>query len=148
MDMTNSPYRVIEEKIRFHRKKADYHKQRASDWAGVLALIQALQREEQPEGKTDDFKLDKPVLPLKVRVPSGGNKSLFAREVLKNSKDGVLPVDVRKLANKEGFVVPNNYPYKIFRSMVARGEARKDQAGKYYPITKESSEQNERATLQ
>jgi len=144
MDAPNSPTQVIEDKIKFHRKRAEYHRQRAADWSGVLAQIQALQREEQPEGKSEGFQLVKP----KAKRLKRGNKASFARKVLRSAKDGVLPVEVRKLANEQGYAVPNNYPYKIFKTMIERGEARKDQDGKYFPVGRESLEQNERATLQ
>jgi len=63
-DASNSPYKVIEGKVRFHRKRAEFHRQRAAEWDRVLAQIQALQREEQPRGRqqgadvlTDDDEL-------------------------------------------------------------------------------------------
>jgi hypothetical protein len=153
-----SPYKVIEEKIQFHRKRSQYHKERADNWDRVLAQIQALQRQEQALGRVEDFKLEQPEIP--VEKPETGaevakkakdaptkaqlkkqkaaeKRADFARTLLlQHEADGILPVDVRTAANAAGISTPTNYPYKIFTRMVTRsGTARKDEdTGRYYPV--------------
>jgi hypothetical protein len=121
----------ILDKIRIHRKRAEYHKQRADEWELVLAQIQALQRQEQPSGKTEQFSLALP----KPKEDRDANRFVFARNVLRaHSQDGILPVEIRRLANEQGFSCPTNYPYKLLTNMVKQGTARKDEAGRYYPV--------------
>ena len=172
MSDSASPYKVIEEKIRFHRKRAQYHKERANNWDRVLAQIQALQRQEQPLGRVDDFDLAQPEprpslgateeeagakakaradarakgkAKARAREIEGADEAArtklaegraqLAREVLRlHAEDGVLPVDIRTLANKAGISTPSNYPYKLLTRMVAKKSARRDRSGRYYPI--------------
>jgi hypothetical protein len=153
-----SPYKVIEEKIQFHRKRAQYHKERADNWDRVLAQIQALQRQEQALGRVEDFKLEQPELeqvekpeareeadkktkaaPTKSnlkKIKDGVKRADFARKLLlQHEADGIPPVDVRTAANAAGISTPTNYPYKIFTRMVKSGTARKDEeTGRYYPV--------------
>jgi uncharacterized protein YPO0396 len=59
----------------------------------------------------------------------------IARQALQHAKDGILPVDVRRLTNERGLSTPSNFPYKLFTSLVQSGRARKDDvSGRYYPI--------------
>ena len=97
--------------------------------AGVVAQIQALQRQEQPSGKTEQFSLALP----KPKEDRDANRFVFARNVLRaHSQDGILPVEIRRLANEQGFSCPTNYPYKLLTNMVKQGTARKDEAGRCY----------------
>jgi hypothetical protein len=129
-------YKTIEDKVRFHRARAQhhddrarFHEERAIEWGRILSQIQELQRLEQR--KADSKKLD---LAKPVRTTDSATRNDFAREVLrKHQKDGVLPREVRRLANQQGFPAPNNYPYKLFTLLVKQGKARKDAAGRYYP---------------
>ena|SRR5437764_10101701 len=123
----------IIEKIRLHRKRAEHHQKRADEWETILAQIQALQRQEQPSGKTEQFALSLPK-PKEARSP---NRFEFARLVLKEHPEGLLPVQIRQLANAEGFTCPTNYPYKLLTNLVKKGTARKDETGRYFPVEKE-----------
>jgi len=159
MREAGSPYKVIEEKIQFHRKRAQYHKERADNWDRVLAQIQALQRQEQPLGRIEDFKLEQPEpeqigKPEEVSSPGKKTKAPPTKSQIKKEKDavrradfarmlllqheadGILPVEVRTAANAAGISTPTNYPYKIFTRMVTRsGTARQDEGtGRYYPV--------------
>jgi hypothetical protein len=122
----------IIKKISHHRKRGEYHFRRADEWEVILAQIQALQRQEQPSGKTDEFALAIP----KPKKERPANRNLFARELLQQSaQDGILPVDIRRLANEVGFSCPTNYPYKLLSTLVDQGKAYKDEAsGKYFPV--------------
>jgi hypothetical protein len=128
----------ILDKIRFHKKRIQhhqeriqFHEERISEWESVLAQVQALQRQEQPSGQTDQFALALP----KPKSERAANKTVFAREILReHAKDGILPVDIRRLANAEGFACATNFPYKLLAILVDQGKARKDPAtGRYYP---------------
>ena len=54
----------ILDKIRFHKSRIQnheerirFHQDRIDEWESVLAQVQALQRQEQPNGQVDQFTL-------------------------------------------------------------------------------------------
>jgi hypothetical protein len=127
--MDQSLTEPILDKIRFHKRRIGYHRdriqfhqERVTEWETVLAQIQALQRQEQ-------------LAPPKPKGERPENRNVFARELLKERwKDGILPVEIRQLANAQGFPCPTNYPYKLLSILIEQGKAWKDDAtGRYYP---------------
>ena len=136
--MDQSLTEPILDKIRFHKRRIGYHQdriqfhqERVTEWETVLAQVQALQRQEQPSGQVEQFELALP----KPNGERASNRNIFARELLKERwKDGVLPVEIRQLANAQGFPCPTNYPYKLLGILIEQGKAWKDDAtGRYYP---------------
>ena len=132
----------ILDKIRFHKKRIlhhqeriQFHQARITEWETVLAQVQAWQRQEQPSGQVEQFTLALP----KPKRERPANRNIFARELLReHAKDGILPVEIRRLANAEGFPVVTNYPYKMLALLVENGKARKDKnTGKYFPVGEE-----------
>jgi hypothetical protein len=127
----------ILDKIRFHKSRIHhhqdrirFHQERADEWETVLAQVQALQRQEQPSGQVDQFALPLPK-PKGERV---ANRNIFARQLLvEHWKDGILPVEIRQLANADGFSCPTNYPYKLLGNLIEQGLAWKDATGRYHP---------------
>ena len=122
-------YKTLEDKVRFHRKRAQYHLDRAVEWERILSQIQQLQRLEQASAEEE-----LPKLPWPRRKSSLQGRNDFARQLLQSAKKGITPAEVREQANGQGFSVPTNYPYKLFSILVKRGMARKDEAGLYYPV--------------
>ena len=129
--MDKSLTEPILDKIRFHKKRIQHHQEQAAEWERVLAQVQALQRQEQPSGQVEQFELALP----KPKGERAANRNIFAREILKERwKDGILPMEIRQLANAEGFSCPTNYPYKLLGTLIEQGKAWKDDAtGRYYP---------------
>jgi len=133
-------YNTIKDKVRFHRarahhhdERARFHEDRAVEWERILSQIQQLQRIEQRKSVPKKTELPQP-----VRTKSSENRNDFAREVLRtHAKEGVLPGEVRRLANQQGFPAPSNYPYKLFTLLVKQGKAKKDTVGRYYPTVTE-----------
>ena len=122
--------RFHKSRIQHHQERIQFHEERISEWDTVLAQIQALQRQEQPAGQVDQFALPLP----KPKGERAANRNIFARRLLvERWKEGILPVEIRQLANAEGFSCPTNYPYKLLGSLIAQGLAWKDDTGKYYP---------------
>jgi hypothetical protein len=127
----------ILDKIRFHKSRIQsheerirFHQDRIDEWESVLAQVQALQRQEQPSGQADQFTLALP----KTKGERVANRNIFARQLLvERWKEGILPVEIRQLANAEGFSCPTNYPYKMLGSLIEQGLAWKDDAGRYHP---------------
>jgi hypothetical protein len=138
----------IREKIRYHKQRIKdheerirHHREQVAKWDGILSQIQSMQREEQPRGRA----VKQPAALVSIWLPENSqlpeNRAKFARQILAaNAKDGVLPGRIRSLANEAKFSCPTNYPYKLLANMVKRGEARKDEEGRYYPIIKNDSE--------
>lgn len=142
--MDESATRPILEKIRFYRSKAKACRAEAAEneklavenekiaasWETVLSQIQTLQRQAQPAGKRlrwlvkENKKLDRT------------NRFALARDALRiNPGVGMLPVEIRRLANQRGFSCPSNYPYKLLTKLVKEGKVRKDEeTGRYFPI--------------
>lgn len=136
--MDQSLTEPILDKIRFHKRRIarhqeriQFHQERITEWETVLAQVQALQRQEQPSGQVEQFELALPKPPGE----RAANRNIFARELLKEHwKDGILPVEIRRLANAQGFPCPTNYPYKLLAILIEQGKSWKDDAtGRYYP---------------
>jgi len=123
-------YKTLQDKARFHRKRAQYHLDRAAEWERILSEIQQLQRLEQVSA---DAELPKLPRPKKTTQSQGRND--FARELLDQAAEtGITPAEIRQRANEQGFPTPNNFPYKLLTIMVNKGKARKDNvSGRYYP---------------
>ena len=122
-------YKTLEEKARFHRKRAKYHLDRAADWERIMAEIQQLQRVEQLPA---DLELPKAPPPKKTTAAKGRND--YARELLKEfAASGITPAEIRKRANEQGFATPTNFPYKMLRNLLKSGRVRKNK-GRYFPI--------------
>jgi hypothetical protein len=128
-------YKTLEDKVRFHRKRAQHHLDRAAEWERILAEIQQLQRLEQIPA---DVEVPKAAVPK--RTTKAANRNEFARELLRRSGTaGITPAQIRKVANEQGFPTPTNYPYKMIRNLVAQGRARKDkQTGTYFWVEKDT----------
>jgi hypothetical protein len=133
----STSYKTVEERVRYHndraklhKKRMTFHEKRALEWERLLAQIQDMQRDEQKKADAERGERMEP-----VRTTRAANRNDFAREVLhRYAKEGVLPADVRRLANQQGISAPTNYPYKLFTLMVKQGKARKDEtSGRYYP---------------
>jgi|SRR5438552_18521815 len=124
-------YKTLEDKVRFHKKRAQYHLNRAAEWERILSEIQQLQRLEQVSA---DVELPKLPGPKKTTQSQGRNE--FARELLEQSaKNGITPAEIRQRANEQGFSTPNNFPYKMLRILVTQGKASKDKAtGRYFAV--------------
>jgi hypothetical protein len=122
-------YKTLEDKVRFHNKRAKYHLERAAEWERILADVQRLQRLEQaPIAEV-------PKLIRSRQTALGRSRNDLAREILAEfSKTGITPAEVRERANEHGFSIPTNYPYKLFRVMRTAGKLRKDEEGRYYLI--------------
>jgi hypothetical protein len=127
----------ILDKIRFHKSRIQshqerirFHQDRINEWETILAQVQVAQRQEQPAGQVDEFTLSS----FKPKGERAANRNSFARKLLVDRwKEGILPVEIRQLANAEGFSCPNNYPYKLLGNLITQGLAWKDDAGKYHP---------------
>jgi hypothetical protein len=125
------PYKTLEEKMRFHRKRIKYHQDRLAEWERIVAEIQQLHRLEQVSAETD--------LPQIARAKK--NTSLkarndFARELLMQAgKAGITPAEIRQRANENGISTPNNFPYKMFKVMKERGKIEKDEKTGRYRLT-------------
>lgn len=127
----------ILDKIRFHKSRVQhhqdrirFHQERIDEWMSVLAQVQALQRQEQPAGQVDETTLASP----KSKGDRAANRNIFARKLLlEHWNEGLLPVEIRHLANANGFSCPTNYPYKLLGNLIAQGLVWKDDAGKYHP---------------
>lgn len=121
-------YKSIEEKIRFHRSRIEYHKARKAEWEKIAAQIQQLQRAEQLSADESI-----PTIAVPKRTTEARNRSEYARELLRErTKEGIKPAEVRQLANEQGFALPTNYPYKLFTMLVKKGKARRDESGTYF----------------
>lgn len=121
-------YKTLEQKIKFHRKRAQFHESRAAEWELILSQVQQLQRLEQLPADEQQSKIAPPKKTTKT-----GRRNDFARELLqKHVKDGIKPAEVRRQANEQGFICPDNYPYKLFRTMKAQGRLRQDEEGRYF----------------
>jgi hypothetical protein len=109
------------------------NQRRLDEWESVLAKVQTLQREEQPRGKGAAPVATVPDI-KGVRLV---NKAQFVRDLLKeNALLGLTPADIRKIANDAGLSVRTSYPYKTLTKMVDKGEAFRDEQGRYYPLDK------------
>src|SRR5437763_1006224 len=134
---------ILEQISKYRRRASEFRQQAqtfenfaaeqeklATAWDAILSQVQVLQRGEQPEGQVIEF------VPPQAKRPArrSANRFEFAREVMRQHRsDGVLPVDIRKLANDSGISCPTNYPYKLLTRMVNAGKARKDEAtGRYF----------------
>lgn len=149
MDSSNATKPIIA-KIRLYRSRAELCRRKAAEneqlavenekiatsWEAVLSQIQSLQRQEQPAGVGSDLSLEE----LKAEpVIEAANRFDLARElVIRHREDGILPVDIRRLANARGFPSLSNYPYKTLKDLIKQGKARRDhQTGRYFPVAKE-----------
>ncbi|MGA9303910.1 MAG: hypothetical protein WBW31_00765 [Candidatus Sulfotelmatobacter sp.] len=122
--------RFHKSRIQHHEERVQFHQERIDEWESILAQVQSVQRQEQPAGHMDQFMLALP-LPKGKRA---ANRNVFARHLLVDRwKEGILPVEIRRLANAQGFSCPTNYPYKMLRNLIEQGLAWKDPEGKYHP---------------
>ena len=121
------PYKTLEEKIRFHRKRIKYHQDRLAEWERIAAEIQQLHRMEQVSADAD--------LPRIQAIKNTSQKARndFARELLiQVGKAGITPAEIRQRANEHGISTPNNFPYKMLRVMKEQGKIDKDEkTGRY-----------------
>jgi hypothetical protein len=124
-------YKTLEDKVRFHKQRAQHHLERAAEWERILSEIQQLQRLEQLPAD-----VEAPKTPIPKKTTKAANRNEFAREALRKSGvAGITPAQIRRLANEQGFPTPTNYPYKMIRNLVAQGRARKDkQTGRYIAV--------------
>lgn len=124
-------YKTLQDKVLFHRKRAQYHLDRAGEWECILSEIQQLQRLEQ---RSADIELGK--VPRPKRTTQTANRNEFARVLLRRSGTaGITPAQIRQLANEQGFSTPDNYPYKMLKTLLTQGRAKKDEeTGRYIAI--------------
>jgi diadenosine tetraphosphatase ApaH/serine/threonine PP2A family protein phosphatase len=80
-------YKTLEEKVRFHRKRAKYHSDRAAEWERILSEIQRLQRLEQLPHDADIPELSPPKKPNSPGSSSRTRRNDFARDVLSKARE-------------------------------------------------------------
>jgi hypothetical protein len=136
--MDKSLTEPILDKIRFHKKRVHHHQEQVAEWERVLAQVQSLQRQEQPSGQVEQFELPLP----KPKGERAANRNAFARDLLReHAKHGILPVEIRKLANDAGFPCPTNYPYKLLAILLEQGKVHKHKTGRYFPVETDEEEE-------
>lgn len=137
-------YQTLEEKVRFHKKRAQYHLDRAAEWERILSEIQRLQRLEQLPADAEVPKL----ATTKKANPAGSgnehnrhNRFQFARDsLIQAGEKGRTPAEIRVLANEAHFSCPSNFPYKLLTKLVAQGKARKDkETGRYFAVKEKTT---------
>jgi hypothetical protein len=136
--------RLYRDRVEFYRRKAAESEHLAAEnekivasWEAVLSQIQELQRQEQPAATASAMPLEE--LKAKAEVEAANRFDLARELLIRHREEGILPVDIRRLANARGFSSPSNFPYKLLTNLVKQGRARRDhQTGRYFPVVKEA----------